>query len=59
MLTLDELMGVLSEHYTSEEIIDILKVSPETLVDGLEDYIEEHYNEVHKTLEEDGYVGGD
>lgn len=59
MLTFNELMEVLKIRYTAEEIPEVLKIDTEDLVDNLTDYIQDNYEEIHKQLEEDGYVEGD
>ena len=55
MLTLNELLEVLKIRYTPEELPEALGISADELVDCLQDYVEEHYEEIHNNLEEDGY----
>ena len=52
--TLPEILNVLQNHLSPAEIADGLGLSAEELVDELEDYIAEHYEDAVKLLEEHG-----
>jgi hypothetical protein len=57
MLTLNELINLLSENYTPEELIDILGLTTREICENLEDIIEDQYDILIKRLtEEVGYA---
>ena len=59
MLTLPELTKVIYEHYTVEELVDILEISSAQLCDAFEELIIEEQDELLRRVREDLGYGGE
>lgn len=56
MFTYNEVSEILSNHYTPEELVDILEVDSDTLVKNARDTIEDRLEELSEMIAEDlGY----
>ena len=56
-MTMNEVSKILAEHFTPEEILDVLRIDSPELVECLQDVIEEEYDRVVSRIKEDiGYV---
>jgi hypothetical protein len=56
MLTGTEVRALLAEHYTSEELVDILELEPKDIVQAFDENIEELHDEICQRIREDtGY----
>ena len=56
MFTLNELIHILKENYTSEELVDFLEITPEMLTTEFAGIIEEKSEELEEMVKEDlGY----
>jgi hypothetical protein len=56
MLTHSELCKLLEEHYTSEELVDMLDIPPRGIVRGWTSYIEDNFEMLLQRVQEDtGY----
>ena len=58
MLTLNEMMEVLTIRYTPEELVEVIGLTSGELVEEFEFKITEQYDSIMDQLEEDGYVEG-
>ena len=56
MLTLKEVMTILMDRYSTEEIVQIIDPDVEDLVINLESSIQGNWDRVCEYLEEDGYA---
>ena len=60
MLTLPELSGILADHYTVEELCDMLGISARQLIEMTEEIIELRQYELLRRVQEDlGYACDD
>lgn len=55
MYTIKEIMTLLKDNYSTEEILEIISPKADVLVDSLEEVIIDNYDAIMERLEEDGY----
>lgn len=57
MLTLNELQEMLSLHYTAEELVDMLEITPQDIVSAFTENVYDNQEKLLKTVKEDiGYA---